>query len=228
MNAAYFDRSHLRLFSTVGRGQPDLARAFFGYYGQVFAEGALSERSKSLIALAVAHVVQCPYCIDAYTADSLEKGADLQQLTEAVHVAAMTRGGSVLGYSAQMSAIASGLVGDAGATRTEHYFDRAHVVERDQALAASPALRDGFGRWERDALVDGELSAREKALIFVACAHCIQSPYQIDRATKLAIDEGANLEQLTEAVHVAVAIRGGASLVHAVQMLEQVDARSMG
>ena len=44
-----------------------------GYYEAVFAEGALTEREKALIALAVAHTVQCPYCIDAYTQASLER-----------------------------------------------------------------------------------------------------------------------------------------------------------
>ena len=63
---------------------------------------ALSEREKSLIALAVAHTVQCPYCIDAYTKDTLEKGCDVDQLTEAVHVAAAIRGGSSLVHGVQM------------------------------------------------------------------------------------------------------------------------------
>ena len=74
----------------------------FDWYGQVFADGALSAREKSLIALAVAHAVQCPYCIDAYSRDSLEKGADLDQMTEAVHVAAAIRGGATLVHGVQM------------------------------------------------------------------------------------------------------------------------------
>jgi alkylhydroperoxidase/carboxymuconolactone decarboxylase family protein len=68
----------------------------------VFADGALSAREKSLIALAVAHAVQCPYCIDAYSTDALEKGADLEQMTEAVHVAAAIRGGASLVHGMQM------------------------------------------------------------------------------------------------------------------------------
>ena len=66
------------------------------------AEGALSEREKCLIALAVSHVVQCPYCIDAYSQASLEKGSNLEQMTEAVHVAAAIRGGSSLVHGVQM------------------------------------------------------------------------------------------------------------------------------
>ena len=72
----------------------------------VFAEGALSEREKCLIALAVAHAVQCPYCIDAYTQASLEKGSNLEQMTEAVHVAAAIRGGASLVHGLQMRNVA--------------------------------------------------------------------------------------------------------------------------
>lgn len=75
---------------------------FFDYYGEVFKEGALTAREKSLIALAVAHAIQCPYCIDAYSVDTLEKGCDEAQVMEAVHVAAAIRGGASLVHSVQM------------------------------------------------------------------------------------------------------------------------------
>ncbi|MEQ9304266.1 MAG: arsenosugar biosynthesis-associated peroxidase-like protein, partial [Marinoscillum sp.] len=75
---------------------------FFDYYGEVFAEGALTAREKSLIALAVAHAIQCPYCIDAYTSDTLKKGVDEEQMMEAVHVAAAIRGGASLVHGVQM------------------------------------------------------------------------------------------------------------------------------
>ena len=68
----------------------------------VFQEGALTAREKSLIALAVSHAVQCPYCIDAYTSACLEKGSDLEQMTEAVHVATAIRGGASLVHGVQM------------------------------------------------------------------------------------------------------------------------------
>ena len=68
----------------------------------MFEDGALTAREKALIALAVAHTVQCPYCIDAYASDCLEKGADLEQMTEAVHVATAIRGGASLVHGVQM------------------------------------------------------------------------------------------------------------------------------
>ncbi len=98
----YYHPEHLAKFPDIGQGSPELARKFFDWYGAVFAEGALTAREKSLIALAVAHAVQCPYCIDAYTKDCLEKGSDLEQMTEAVHVAAAIRGGASLVHGVQM------------------------------------------------------------------------------------------------------------------------------
>lgn len=98
----YYKPEHLAQFAQVGEGNPELAKKFFDYYGAVFAEGALSVREKALIALAVAHTVQCPYCIDAYSKECLQQGADLEQMTEALHVATAIRGGSSLVHGMQM------------------------------------------------------------------------------------------------------------------------------
>ena len=98
----YYNPDDLKKFGNIGEFQASLAEKFFAYYGEVFAEGALTAREKSLIALAVAHTVQCPYCIDAYTVDTLEKGCSEQEMMEAVHVAAAIRGGSSLVHGVQM------------------------------------------------------------------------------------------------------------------------------
>ena len=102
MSDHYYAPDHLKGFATIAEGAPDLAKKFFDYYNAVFVAGALTEREKALIALAVAHTVQCPYCIDAYTTESLQKGADLEQMTEAVHVACAIRGGASLVHGMQM------------------------------------------------------------------------------------------------------------------------------
>lgn len=98
----YYNPADLKKFGNISEFQPELAAKFFSYYGDVFAEGALTAREKSLIALAVSHAVQCPYCIDAYTADTLEKGCSEPEMMEAVHVAAAIRGGATLVHSVQM------------------------------------------------------------------------------------------------------------------------------
>ena len=102
----YYHPQDLPKFQEIGEEAPDLAEKFFEYYAAVFAEGELTEREKSLIALAVAHTIQCPYCIDAYTQACLEKGSNLTEMTEAVHVATAIRGGASLVHGVQMRNIA--------------------------------------------------------------------------------------------------------------------------
>ena len=101
-NKSYFDPEDLKKFGDITKLQEKMGKKFFDYYGEVFKEGALTEREKALIALAVAHTIQCPYCIDAYTSTCLEKGADEEQMMEAVHVSAAIRSGSSLVYGVQM------------------------------------------------------------------------------------------------------------------------------
>jgi len=98
----YYDAADLNRFGEIARGNGALAEKFFAWYHAVFAEGALTAREKSLIALAVAHAVQCPYCIDAYSKDALAQGSNLDEMTEAVHVAAAIRGGASLVHGVQM------------------------------------------------------------------------------------------------------------------------------
>lgn len=102
LKETYYNREDLGKFGKITEFQKNLGDKFFDYYGDVFAPGALTAREKSLIALAVAHAVQCPYCIDAYTADTMAKGCDEEQMMEAVHVAAAIRGGSSLVHGVMM------------------------------------------------------------------------------------------------------------------------------
>ena len=102
MSKTYYNTEDLRKFKNITDWSEELGEKFFEYYGSVFKEGALTAREKSLIALAVSHVVKCPYCIDAYTEDTMEKGCDEEQMMEAVHVAAAIRGGASLVHGVQM------------------------------------------------------------------------------------------------------------------------------
>jgi len=102
MENTYYNPADLKKFGDIKEHNEELAAKFFDWYGAVFKEGALTAREKSLIALAVSHAVQCPYCIDAYTVDSLEKGADEEQMMEAIHVAGAIKGGAVLVHGVQM------------------------------------------------------------------------------------------------------------------------------
>jgi 4-carboxymuconolactone decarboxylase len=105
----YYNPEDLSKFAEIGKDAPELAKKFFDYYAAVFAEGELTAREKALIGLAVAHAVRCPYCIEAYTKASLEKGSNLSEMTEAVHVANAITGGASLVHGMQMRRIAEKL-----------------------------------------------------------------------------------------------------------------------
>jgi alkylhydroperoxidase/carboxymuconolactone decarboxylase family protein len=102
MKKEYYNPEDLKKFGDITQWNKELGDRFFEYYNKVFEEGELSAREKSLIALAVAHVVQCPYCIDAYTKDGLQRGIEKEEMMEAIHVGAAIKGGAVLVHGVQM------------------------------------------------------------------------------------------------------------------------------
>lgn len=79
---------------------PETTEAFRNFSRQVFAEGALDERTKQLIAVAVAHVTQCPYCIKGHTKIARRKGATPEELMEAIWVASEMRAGAAYAHAA--------------------------------------------------------------------------------------------------------------------------------
>ena len=102
MSKTYYNPDDLKKFGAITEWSQELGEKFFDYYGKVFEEGALSAREKSLIALAVSHVVKCPYCIDAYTKDGLQRGITKEEMMEAVHAGAAIESGATLVHGVQM------------------------------------------------------------------------------------------------------------------------------
>lgn len=78
---------------------PEALAAFRAFSETVFADGALPSKTKELIAVAVAHVTQCPYCIRGHTKAALRKGASQKEIMEAIWVAAEMRAGGAYAHS---------------------------------------------------------------------------------------------------------------------------------
>jgi len=97
----YYKAEDLDRFGEVGKHNTALFKKFLDWYNASLEPGALTKREKVLIGVAVAHVIQCPYCIDAYTKSCLEEGMSLEHITEAVHVASAIRGGASLIHTIQ-------------------------------------------------------------------------------------------------------------------------------
>ncbi len=78
---------------------PETEKAFLAFSKQVFADGALPAKTKQIIAVAVAHVTQCPYCIRGHTRAAIRAGATPQELMEAIWVAAEMRAGGAFAHA---------------------------------------------------------------------------------------------------------------------------------
>ncbi len=78
---------------------PKQVEAWRNFSRTVFKEGVLDEKTKQLIAVAVAHVTQCPYCIKAHVPQAMRKGATKQEIMEAIWVAAEMRAGAAYAHA---------------------------------------------------------------------------------------------------------------------------------
>ena len=97
----YYRDEDLDRVGEIGKYKPELFRKFMDWYNSSLQAGTLTKREKVLIGLGVAHAIQCPYCIDAYTKGCLEEGMSLEHITEAIHVASAIRGGASLIHGIQ-------------------------------------------------------------------------------------------------------------------------------
>ena len=89
-------RAHAQKRHALTPGPDD---AFHAFSKVVFAPGALDARTKQLIAVAVAHVTQCPWCIESHVKAARSEGATGAAIMEAIWVAAEMRAGAAFAHS---------------------------------------------------------------------------------------------------------------------------------
>ena len=94
-----FPQNTTGLAATRKKLAPDIHEAFTSLSARVFSDGALPVKTKQLIAVATAHVTQCPYCIRSHTRRALRRGATEEEIMEAIWVAAEMRAGAAVAHS---------------------------------------------------------------------------------------------------------------------------------
>ena len=99
MEHALYPEATQELYRQRRELAPEMLAAFRAFGEKVFADGALPSKTKELIAVAVAHVTQCPYCIQGHTQAALRKGATPQEVMEAIWVASEMRAGAAYAHS---------------------------------------------------------------------------------------------------------------------------------
>ena len=99
MPADIFPHTTPELSAARKKLTPDIHDAFTAFSERVFSEGALPVKTKQLIAVAAAHITQCPYCIRGHTKAALRHRATAEEIMEAIWVAAKMRAGGAYAHS---------------------------------------------------------------------------------------------------------------------------------
>lgn len=211
-----YKKSTFNRIGELNKYVPDSFKAFLNFDQQALSSGELTTKQKELIAVAIAHITGCPYCIDLHVTNSKKEEVTLEELSESIMVATALKAGSALAHG--VNALNS-YTDETEVLYKQQYFDR--IVEFSKLTGDSFSA---FIDFDQKALKDGALSQKEKELIAVACAHTTGCPYCIDLHTKAAKKAGASLPEIAESVMVATALKAGSALAHAVNMLEAYDA----
>ena len=182
----------------------------------VFEAGALDEKTKQLIAVAVAHVTQCPWCIKAHTPQAIRKGASKEEVMEAIWVAAAGRAsGAYTHASIAVDAID-------GNDEDKLYPTATPEMARKKADMA-PHIVETWRTFSNSVFKAGALDEKTKQLIALGVAHVTQCANCIKGHTKTAKMKGATNEQMMEAIWVASEMRAGAAYAHGTIAMEEMD-----
>ncbi|GAA0599034.1 hypothetical protein GCM10009001_14100 [Virgibacillus siamensis] len=213
MTDSFYDKSQANNLNKVKDLAPEQAKAFADFDSGVFTEGTLTKKEKEIIAVSIAHVTECPYCIDTHTKKAKKEGASLEELVEAVFVTSAVEAGGAVTHSTNMH---NALADDAD----DSLYERSNLKNLKELGKHAKDGFQGYSGFNSAAMKEGELSKKFKEIVAVAVGHATLCPYCIDVHTKGAHKEGATREELSEAVLVASALLAGGSYAHIANLIE--------
>ena len=99
MGDQFYKKDDVRKINVLAQLVPETMQALVEVNDKVFQEGALTTKTKELIAIAVAHVTSCAYCIDIHTKNALRSGASEEEIAESIMVGVVMKASSALSHS---------------------------------------------------------------------------------------------------------------------------------
>lgn len=211
-----YSKENLKNLQKLSDLAPEQLDAYNNFDNQVFKDGALSLKEKEIIAVAMAHVTQCPYCIDIHTKNAKKAGASLEELAEAVFVASALEAGGAVTHSTHIPNATDDNADDA-------LYTRSNLKKLGNLGKDDPDGFKGYNEFSAAAMKAGALSVKFKEIIAVATAMVTQCPYCIDVHAGNADEQGATREELSEAVLVASALRAGGAYAHMANMIQSYE-----
>ncbi|TMW72866.1 carboxymuconolactone decarboxylase family protein [Alteribacter natronophilus] len=207
--------SHFERIGELRDLAPEQVNAFLAFDEKALAPGELSVKTKELIAVAVAHVTGCAYCIEVHTGKAKQE-ASKEEVAEAIMVATALKAGSAAAHAVNAYNSFDGRGSDEMFKAS--YFERMREVAQQGGEAF-----EAFMQFDRAAMKGGAVDAKEKELIAIAVAHVTGCPYCIHVHTMGAKEKGITTEELTESVMVATALKAGSAMAHGVNALNAYD-----
>lgn len=193
---SYYEKHKDHLMKKVKEVSPESFKAFLKFEREIFRPGALTKKEKELIAVAIAHVIKCPYCIDVHTKKAKFSGASMKELAEAVFVVSAMEAGAAAQYSS--------------------YFNREKSSHQEHHSKPFEAYAD----FVRAVMEEGSLTEEFKTLLALTVSYVIQCPQLINFHTKRSKDLGVSEERIEEAIFVAAALKAGGAYAHLIHLYE--------
>ncbi|WP_284036518.1 carboxymuconolactone decarboxylase family protein [Neobacillus sp. 114] len=216
IDESLYKKSNIRRLPELGKLAPDIFKAFVKFDQLALAPGVIPQKTKELIAVAVAHVTGCPYCIDGHVSKAKKLEASKEEMLEAIMVATALKAGSALAHGLN----ALNAYDEDG---EEALYKRSNMNRFGEFKELGPESFQAFVKFDTQALKPGLLSRKEKELIAVAVAHVTGCVYCIETHTKKAKQLDVTKEELAEAIFVATALKAGSALAHSVNALIAYD-----
>lgn len=215
-NNSLYQKSYIRRLPELSKLAPDTFKAFVEFDKKALSGGIIPKRTKELIAIAVAHVTGCPYCIDIHVSAAKKLEVSKEEMAEAIMVATALKAGSSIAHGL------NALQAYDGEDNDDLYL-RTNIARFKEFNQLSPEAFRGFNKFDLEAMKQGLLNKKEKELIAVAIAHVTGCAYCIEIHTKNAKKLEISKEELAEAIFVATALKAGSALAHGVNALNAYD-----
>nr|WP_091662410.1 carboxymuconolactone decarboxylase family protein [Alteribacillus iranensis] len=211
-----YKKSYFNRIFELKEYAPEAFQSFFEFNDKALAEGNLSVKLKELIAIAVAHITGCPYCIDLHVGNAKKNDVDKEEVAEAIFVATALKAGSAAAHG--VNAL-NAFDGDS----EDELYKASYFNRLKEFSDLDGETFKAFASFDQTAIKAGKLTEKEKELIAVASAHTTGCAYCINLHTKNAKKTGATLEEISEAIFVAVALKAGSAIAHSVNALNAYD-----
>ncbi len=207
-----YEKAYIRRLPELAKLAPKPFKAFAEFDKLALSDGIIPKKTKELIAIAVAHVTGCPYCIEAHVSSAKNLEVSKEEMTEAIMVATALKAGSSIAHGLNALQAFDGV-------NNEDLYQKSNIARFKEFNELHADAFRAFNKFDLEAMKPGLLTKKEKELIAVAVAHVTGCAYCIEIHTKNAKKLEVTREELAEAIFVATALKAGSALAHSVNAL---------